>query len=231
MHRRPAIEYKKGDKVYLKSEHLPTLRPTKKLDSKYYGPFEIVEKIGASAYRLRIPQSWKVYNVFNESLLKPYNAPSTTRQIEREAEKAKEREPDGDNEEYEVEVLLDSRISKRGRGRLEYLVKWKGYPNEESTWEPKENLKNSQKAITEFHKNNPSAPRRIRMTRQLFQKQFHAYENLTKTHARKSLFGWEDGKFGRDYLAKLERNWEKWKGRNLLTTDKAFVRTQTLERG
>ena len=40
-------------------------------------------------------------------------------------------------EDYEVESILD----QRGAGRaLEYLVKWKGWPAEDSTWEPKSAL-------------------------------------------------------------------------------------------
>jgi hypothetical protein len=115
-HGLPARQYKAGDKVYLNAEHLPTLRQSKKLDSKYYGPFEILEKIGASAFRLRVPASWRVYNVFNEALLKPYHAPRLPLQIKREANCEKERQSDGNNEEYEVDLILDSRISRRGRG-------------------------------------------------------------------------------------------------------------------
>jgi len=40
-------------------------------------------------------------------------------------------------------------------------VKWKIYPNEESTWEPAEHLKKAGKSIKDFHEKHPSAPRRI----------------------------------------------------------------------
>ena len=39
------------------------------------------------------------------------------------------------------------------------------------------------------------------------------YENLTEINVPKSLFRWEDGKFERDYLDRLEKAWERWKGR------------------
>jgi hypothetical protein len=40
-------------------------------------------------------------------------------------------------EEYEVEDILDHRGGKR---RRQYLVKWKGYPLSDATWEPKSSL-------------------------------------------------------------------------------------------
>jgi hypothetical protein len=53
-------------------------------------------------------------------------------------------------EEYIVEGIMDSRETKKGK--WEYLVKWKGYGPEESTWEPWENLKNAQKFLSEYEK-------------------------------------------------------------------------------
>jgi hypothetical protein len=230
----PAREYSVGDRVYLNAENLPTLRATKKLDSKYYGPFEILAKTGASAYRLRVPASWKVYNVFNEVLLKPYHAPVTPLQMKRETMQRKKREKDEETGDYEVEILLDSRVNRRGRGRLEYLVKWKNYPNEDATWEPTTNLENAKEAIADFHVAHPSAPRKLDHRNMSFQK----YENLTEIDVRKTLFGWEDGKFAKDYMEKINKNWMKWKGtRNGLPESddekdgETFVRTQTLKGG
>ena len=150
-HRAPAREYQPGDKVYLSTENLPTIRATKKLDGKFVGPLEVVKKVGASAYQLKIPASWRVYNVFNEVHLKPYKEPVFPTQQEKVAQRKElQMVEESEDDEYEVEEVMDSRVSGRGGGRLEYLVKWKNYPVEESTWEPAENLSNAKKRGAEI---------------------------------------------------------------------------------
>ena len=148
------IQYKPGDKVWLEADHLTPQRPARKLTERRLGPFVVLSKVGQSVYKLKIPASWKVHPVFNEVLLSPYREP----QFESQKSRAEPPPPDiiEGTPEYEVEEIVDSRMN---RGRLQYLVHWKGYPKEERTWEPARNLSNAQDAILKFHREHPSAPR------------------------------------------------------------------------
>ena len=51
----------------------------------------------------------------------------------------------------QIEKIVDMRINNLTKC-VEYLVKWVGFPEEENTWEPKENLVNCKEAIEDFEK-------------------------------------------------------------------------------
>jgi len=66
-HRRD-VTFEVGDKVWLSTKHIKTQRPSKKLDYKWIGPFNVLKKHGISC-KLSLPESIKIYNVFHPSLL------------------------------------------------------------------------------------------------------------------------------------------------------------------
>ena len=59
-----------------------------------------------------------------------------------------------DQEYFEVEDILDS---KHKGHRLYYLIKWKGYPDSENSWEPLSSIP-ARGLVKEFHKRNPGKP-------------------------------------------------------------------------
>ena len=58
----------------------------------------------------------------------------------------------GDNDIYYVEKILDRR---RVNDRYEYKIKWEGYPMNQSTWEPLENLKTAMELVEEYDNEHP----------------------------------------------------------------------------
>ncbi|CAD6982649.1 unnamed protein product [Tilletia controversa] len=62
---------------------------------------------------------------------------------------------DEEQDEYEIEAVRDHKYTgKAPRRRLQYLIKWKGYPESDNTWEPEENTENSKDAVDEYWNNN-----------------------------------------------------------------------------
>lgn len=156
--RGPTTEYTVGQLVMLDSRNLSTTRPSHKLSDKWEGPFEVLEKIGTHAYKLKLPDTWKHSNTFHVDKLKPYHQdplhPNHTRPP-----------PDLVNkeEEYEVEKILDC---KYRQGILRYLIKWVGYPNTDNIWVRADQAEHMKDLVSEYHKVNPEAPTSLRPTRE-----------------------------------------------------------------
>jgi Integrase zinc binding domain/Chromo (CHRromatin Organisation MOdifier) domain len=119
------VPFEKGQKIWLDTRNLK-MNHHKKIAPKREGPFEIDEVLGPVTYRLKLPESWRIHNVFHATLLRPY--------IENEVYGNNYPRPlpellEGE-EVYEVETILKHR--RRGRG-YQYYVKWKGYPVTKAT--------------------------------------------------------------------------------------------------
>ena len=110
----------------------------------------------ANAYRLRLPQSMsRLHPVFPvvkllaaplDPISRHWSRPPTDPVL-----------VDGE-EEYEVEAAINSRLF---RGRLQYLVQWKGYSYEHNSWEDATDV-HSLELVAEFYSTHPGAPRQIR---------------------------------------------------------------------
>uniref|UniRef100_A0A670IJD3 Gypsy retrotransposon integrase-like protein 1 n=1 Tax=Podarcis muralis TaxID=64176 RepID=A0A670IJD3_PODMU len=149
-HRQVGPELRVGDLVWLSTRHLHPSRPSRKLDARFTGPFPIVDQVSPVAFRLRLPATLKVHPVFHRSLLSPVAPPDEFHPNRPRPQPVLVRgEP-----EYEVERILDSRYR---RGKLQYLIDWKGYGPEDRSWEPAANV-HAPACLREFHATYPGKP-------------------------------------------------------------------------
>ena len=131
---REASQFQAGDKVWISTAGITMPwdkdRKSKKLTARYYGPFEVIGQRSPVTYELRLPAASNIHPIFHVSLLKPHKGPQQGVTPLPKPTK---------DDEYEIESILAHRTT--AAGTKTYLVKWKGYTYEESTWEPASNFK------------------------------------------------------------------------------------------
>ncbi|KAL5559924.1 hypothetical protein UlMin_036136 [Ulmus minor] len=139
--RRRPLEFKVGDFVFLKvAPFKGVIRFGKrgKLNPRYVGPYEILERVGKVAYRLALPPNLaSVHNVFHVSMLKKY-VPDASHILEQEPIELHE---DLTYEEKPVQIL--DRKTKTLRNKEIPLVKvlWRNQKMEEATWEREDEMR------------------------------------------------------------------------------------------
>ena len=135
---------KPGDLVYVDFK-LFNKKRNKKLDPRRIGPFEVLEQISPVSYKIKLPDTVKIHPVIHISDLEPL--------VEDKFERKEQPLPPiiiNNEEHYEVEEILDKRTHY---GKTQYLVKWKGYPLTEASWEPENNL-NCPEILETFNNSN-----------------------------------------------------------------------------
>ena len=134
------LSFDMGQRVLLstKNLHIKKSALTRKLHSRFIGPFKVVAKVGKQAYELELPPTMKMHDVFHVSLLRPYH------------EDGSHQPPpltllmDGE-QEHEVETILDHKPKLSGNKKRKptaYLVRWTGFGPEHDTWEPEAAMQN-----------------------------------------------------------------------------------------
>ena len=127
---------------------------SRKLGQQFAGPFEVVERIGRLAYRLKLPATMKIHDVVSVAHLEPATDPT--------------KDPYGrvsavpppiivdNHEEYEIERLVKKRLRRYGRAKLattQYLVRWKGCGPQDDEWISEPQLANAPDLIKEYEEN------------------------------------------------------------------------------
>jgi hypothetical protein len=142
-------KYKEGDQVWLEGKNLRINQPSAKLVPRRHGPFKVIKVLSPVSYQLALPTQWRIHPVFHIDLLTPYrktimHGPNYQCPL-----------PDlvDGEEEYSVEKILDSQKFGRRR-RLQYLVKWEGYPDSDNMWVDKDDIFVDDK-VREFKTSNP----------------------------------------------------------------------------
>ncbi|RZB46923.1 Leucine aminopeptidase 1 isoform B [Glycine soja] len=138
--KRRAVNYQMGDWVLLK------LRPrwqvtargaqalTGKLAKRFYGPFQVVERIGPVAYKLQLPEGVQIHPIFHCSKLKPFRGSS-----ENMVGIPLPIELLHDQPLVFPLAILDTRRASNG-DTWEVLVQWNGLSPDDTTWEDWEQL-------------------------------------------------------------------------------------------
>ena len=126
-----------------------TLGVTTKLAQQYVGPFKVTERVGRLAYRLAVPEDWKVHPVFTIAQLEP--APAPTDDPYDRPRPTHPQAVSADGQEYDVERLLNKRVIRKGRGlATEYLLRWKGYGPEFDRWYNVKDLQDALELVEEY---------------------------------------------------------------------------------
>ena len=104
------------------------------MKAKFFGLFRVFYLVEKQAYKLKLPEKWRIYNIFYMSLLKQ----DTTRKKRIDKNNANKLDAcDNKGGEYKVEAIWDSAIYARESTEhllgLYYLVFWKDYLKEENT--------------------------------------------------------------------------------------------------
>jgi len=144
-----------GDEVLLSTKDLklvqdPNQSRAGKLTARFVGPLVVCQVINDNAYKLTLPPQLRIHPVQNISKLRRYRrSPDTFTGRPTPADRPPPEcvDPAGDPL-FEVERILARR--SKGRGSSDYLIKWKGYPNEDCTWEPRSSLDTCPELLEEF---------------------------------------------------------------------------------
>ncbi|CAL5333729.1 unnamed protein product [Camellia sinensis] len=126
-------EFDIGDWVFLRlqpyKQTTVALQRNMKLSPRFYGPYQVLERVGSVAYKLELPTTTKIHPVFHVSLLK--------KKIGTNVLAHTTLPPVGLEGTLQLEpmAVLDRRMVKRGnKAVVQWLVQWANSFPEDATW-------------------------------------------------------------------------------------------------
>nr|ODN77317.1 hypothetical protein L203_06257 [Cryptococcus depauperatus CBS 7841] len=140
--KRSPVPFKVDDLVLLSTKNLHTVRPSKKLDHRWIGPFKILQQVNDNAFRLKLLQHMRIHPVLPATAL--------WRFVERESRDFGQSSADKTTPAsfvppidtiptmivaprlLEIAAVLDDRQS--AQNNKEFLVKWLGKPQTDNSW-------------------------------------------------------------------------------------------------
>ena len=141
------IPYQVGDLVLLNNQNLSLHVACPKLSGLFSGPFAVsARQTDGVNVTLELPKTWQMHSVFHQSSVKPFygNPPD-------EVLPGLTPNPDDDPEVLEIEAITGRRlVLKKKKKQVEYLVKWKGYPEADNIWQPAETMTHASDLIAAF---------------------------------------------------------------------------------
>jgi RNase H-like domain found in reverse transcriptase/Reverse transcriptase (RNA-dependent DNA polymerase)/Integrase zinc binding domain/Chromo (CHRromatin Organisation MOdifier) domain len=166
-HREPKV-FEPEQKVMISTKHLTLKQSKKSLAPKYLGPLEVIEPVGRNAYRLRIPEGWRIHDVVNISQIEDFKARNDNGEP-----LASSWCPDhvALEQEWGVEAIVDSQYDPE-TGGIKYLVRWTGdWPvNQKETWEPASNMRGASDLVRKWEKQYPTKKPQTALRTNLSQK-------------------------------------------------------------
>ncbi|XP_061376328.1 uncharacterized protein LOC133318356 [Gastrolobium bilobum] len=129
-----------GDKVWARLQPYRQVtverRANHKLAKRFFGPFEVLRRLGVTAYELQLPLGSQIHPVFHVSQLKPCVGPLPIIPHPLPSSAV-------DNKPVQVPIaILDMRhVSCQGQQLREFLIQWSNSVPEDASWEKEHELR------------------------------------------------------------------------------------------
>jgi hypothetical protein len=160
---RREYEFAVGEQVMLSTENLNVGARARKLVAKFAGPHKIIEHPTPNTYRLELPPELsRIHPVFNSSQLKPFRDDNV-----RFTDRPRINRPPPIIEEGEEKHFIeDIKAYRVRRGVGEFLVKWAGFPDSDSSWRPTKEVDASY-IVERFLQRNPAVRLQLALAKKI----------------------------------------------------------------